>query len=388
MIKFKGLISSSKSLINRILLLETSFKGLKSNWISAANDVVLLKKALDSIDEKVIDVGEGGTTFRFLAVYLSSLKGEWTLIAKPQLLERPHEDLYTFFDEQKIQYIILEDRLILKSNGWTKERLVVSTNKTTQVLTAVVLVAVGQKKDFDLEVVGRQSSEYFSLTLNLLKDLGLNIQFDESKLSFKYESELNKEYEVEGDWSSAAFLYVLAAFNGEVEIENLKENSFQPDSVILEILNNSGVEVLNHKVLSKNKSQYFSQKINLKKHPDLFPVLAAFSAFCSGEAVLYGAPQLAFKESDRISEVYNLLGLCGYKVSKREDGITIFGQGLSVLDHEEFDFDCSNDHRIFMCAYVLKFMGYRINIIGKESINKSFPDFFDIEDKYVFSNRS
>jgi len=110
-------------------------------------------------------------------------------------------------------------------------------------------------------------------------------------------------------------------------------------------------------------------------------------AFCEGEGMLYGALQLIYKESNRVDEMKRLLNSCGYKTEPVDGGLKVFGCGSKILEHKEFSFDCSLDHRIFMAAYILKYMGYKINITGSESIEKSFPEFFKFEEKYVFLNR-
>jgi len=392
MINFKGSISSSKSLVNRALLLEASEPNFKAHWASKALDVVLLKEALSNIQlKKEFYVGEGGTTFRFLSVFLSSFNKSCFIKAEKSLLDRPHEDLFDFFKFQKVDYEMTDNGLRLESRGWlNKSSLEASSFHTTQVATAVLLTALRFNSPFELKFKHELESDYFKMTVKLLKELGLELSSSEAALSLNEGSSLStKNYNIGADSSSAAFMYTLGALNGCVEVENLNLSSYQPDLIVLDILKKSGVDVDKFKVSSKNlKKTYDAQDINLKSSPDLFPVLAAFFAFCEGESKLFGASQLVFKESNRIEEVYKLLSLCGYRVLKNNDGLNIVGNGLVINDHKPFDFDCSKDHRIYMCAYVLEFMGYKINIIGEESIKKSFPEFLDLKETYVFSNRS
>jgi 3-phosphoshikimate 1-carboxyvinyltransferase len=391
MIDFKGSISSSKSLVNRALLLKQSFKDFKVNWKSEADDVIYFERAIENLDQPFFYVGEGGTTFRFLSVYLSSLKGEWIISAKPNLLKRPHQDLYDFFDSLNIEYELSGETLKIKTQGWnlSEGELSVSSVHTTQVISAVLLTALGFKKPFSIKTLSTQDSNYFLMTINFIRSLGVDCQINSDRIYVNNIEILEgSSLEIEGDWSSAAFLYVLGALNGKVEITNLKQGSIQPDSVILKFLKDAGVPVEDFKVSSKSHQDLIPQHLNLKESPDLFPVLSALLCFASGESRLFGAPQLIFKESNRISEVFKLLDMCGVKVNKTSDGIQIFGEGRAVKDHKSFDFDCSGDHRIFMCAYIMKFMGYKVNIKGEESIKKSFPDFFDLEKKHVFFNRS
>lgn len=61
---------------------------------------------------------------------------------------------------------------------------------------------------------------------------------------------------IEGDWSSASYLYeVLALSNtGEIIIRGLKQDSLQGDSVIADIMVNFGI-----------KTEYFSDYIKITK---------------------------------------------------------------------------------------------------------------------------
>ncbi len=403
MLVYKGKLPSSKSLVNRCLLLEAIFSSFKAQWSAEAKDVVLLKEALLKFKDSSKDVsdsntlvqfqaGFGGTTFRFLSVYLSSFKGEYKILCSKKLLERPHEDLFIFFKFQGIEFRVESDGLWIQSNGWSSVKdLEVSSTRTTQVATAVLLTALRFKEFTRLKFLSQMESDYFLMTVDLLKSLGFLVEWD--SLSLKVDQNYNpldvkKEFEVEADWSTASFLYVLSALKGDVEFLNLKKDSLQPDAVVLDILESLGVKRANFKVSSENFGTYTSKSFDIKKYPDLFPVLMVVLAFCDGEGELFGASQLVYKESNRVDEIKKLLSLCGYKTVSVDGGLKVFGCGSKILDHKEFSFDCSLDHRIFMAAYILKYMGYKINIKGSESIEKSFPEFFKFEEKYVFFNRS
>lgn len=402
---FEGHLSSSKSLVNRALLLQAVLGEdcpLHFEWESKALDVIYLEKALKNLKQNnTFQVGQGGTTFRFLAVFLSSQPGNWEIQGDESLFKRPHSDLIEFLDFQKVDFKMSNHSLKISSQGWLhKKNIKVSSLKTTQVLTAVVICSLAFDHDFCIHVNGQQESDYFNLTLKFLKDCGYEITFKEKTLQIirkiqktneKRHAEILK-LSIDADWSTASFLFVMGALCGHCCVKNLNYNDSQPDSIILEVLKSSGVDVASKKnatnkkngdlkknsVTFKNRAKHTGQNINLRLFPDLFPVLSVFFAFANGPSKLYGAPSLTLKETDRINEVYKILSLCGYKVEKLKDGIAIQGEGDHVLEHKPFEFDCSKDHRIFMSAYILKRKGYNISILGSESINKSFPEFFKL----------
>lgn len=383
-------LSSSKSLVNRYLILKEGHPCLSLEWSSEASDVVSLERALRNYKkEAVLDIGEGGTSFRFLVVYLSSQVGEWTLKCKPSLLRRPQEELFQAVRSLGAQIAQVDDKTVeLKSNGWNANEVSIDVEKTTQVLTALTLTAVSIKKPLKIKTLNKGlNSDYFLMTYNFLKQLGFKLDKNESCVEVFENLALSQEKikkeanikTIEADWSSSAFLFVLAALKGELNISNLEKESLQPDSIITEILKKSGVDVPSFKSVRMADTPYSSLNLNLQKSPDLFPVLAVFSCFCSGQSRLSGAPQLKYKESDRIQKMHELLNLCGYKTEKIEGGLSVQGESDRVLEHEPFSFDVSSDHRLFMACEILIAKGYQITLKGENSILKSFPEYIDLK---------
>jgi 3-phosphoshikimate 1-carboxyvinyltransferase len=382
--KSKIVLSSSKSLVNRYLILKKGCPELELEWSSAALDVVRLEKSLCDFDKKnTLHIGEGGTSFRFLMVFLSSQAGEWTVICKSSLLRRPQDELFDAVrrlgsDVKQID----ETRVFIKSEGWRNKTVNINAEKTTQVLTALMLTAVSQKKELTINLNKEgMNSDYFLMTQNFLKFFGVEVLKKPQGFFVSSQQKLSQPNfkSIEGDWSSAAFLFVLAALNGELEISNLMNPSLQPDSVITQILKKSGVNTLAFNKVAISEKTYKPLDVDLQKSPDLFPVLSVFSCFCEGKSILKGAPQLKYKESDRIQKIYDLLKFCGYKVNKRNDGLEIYGEGRLVREHKAFSFDVSSDHRLFMAAEILISMGYDIHIVGEDSILKSFPEYFNLK---------
>ncbi len=377
---FAGKISSSKSLVNRYLILKQGHPNLNLKWSSDAKDVELLDEALSNFKKETdLYVGQGGTTLRFLAVYLSSQTGKWELKGEKALFKRPQEDLEKTLKQLGASVTVNEDSLVIESKGWSEQnKISVSCVKTSQIATAVVLTALSVKKEIDIELIEyEKASKYFELTINFLKIFGVSLNINDNKLKVLPLKSLSTDFkEIEGDWSSAAFIYSFAVLFGSADILNVSSLSSQPDKLIFEILQKMGVDFEGDVVLKTFNLKPF--EIDLKNAPDLFPVLSVLAAFAEGESVLKGAPQLRFKETDRIHEVASLLSQCGYKVVELPDGVSILGCGREVLKHDDFEFDCSKDHRLVMAAFLLKNMGYKIKILGIESINKSFPEFFEI----------
>src|SRR5690554_2536735 len=82
-------ISGSKSESNRLLLLQALYPNISIENLSDAEDTILMKKALDSV-ENTIDIHHSGTAMRFLTAYFSMQENrETTLTGFNRMKERP-----------------------------------------------------------------------------------------------------------------------------------------------------------------------------------------------------------------------------------------------------------------------------------------------------------
>ena len=115
---------------------------------------------------------------------------------------------------------------------------------------------------------------------------------------------------------------------------------------------------------------------NLQSHPDLFPVLAVLCSRAEGTSSLSGIRHQAFKESHRLNKIKELLHLSGIETKQQGDSLLIFGK-KKLPPVDSFEFDCSKDHRMVMAAALLRKCGVPVELIGKEAVDKSFPDFFN-----------
>ena len=82
-------ISGSKSISNRLLILESLFSNIKIGNLSNSRDTQLLKKAL-SENTDVVDIHHAGTAMRFLTSYYSIHEGKTTVLTgSGRMRERP-----------------------------------------------------------------------------------------------------------------------------------------------------------------------------------------------------------------------------------------------------------------------------------------------------------
>ena len=229
-----------------------------------------------------------------------------------------------------------------------------------------------------IEVEGLKSKPYVDLTLDMMRHFGKPVpyhnykKFDIDPSFFSYPATV--EINVEGDWSSAAYLLVAGAITGAVTVKNLNVESRQADVAILKVLDSAGVELVHdNDSVSVKKTRLRPFEIDATDCPDLFPILAILGAYCDGESYITGVHRLFNKESNRAESISEMLEHFGVPFSIEEDTLCVTGvrklQGTVI--------DSYHDHRIVMAAAVGALgAGGQVDILNSESVNKSYPDFF------------
>lgn len=382
--EFKGEVPASKSLYNRALIAQSYFPELELLGSSSCDDVVYMKRGLAELFSRSSQIfcGDGGTTFRFLALRASRESGNFFVKGTKRLLERPQQDLLQLMEIFGVEAQLTSEGLKIKSQGWRapSKPLVIDTSRSSQFASSVFLNAWGLPFDLEIEILGTLSESYLQLTLEFLESIGMKIQKTGKTYFIPRNQKVQKhQYRVESDISSCFSVASLGAVAGRSEILNFPFKSHQPDLKFLDFLTAMNIS------FQKNESDLIvtqSQEIkplqaDLSQCPDLFPVLAMICTQAVGESYLGNAPQLIHKESNRIQKVSDLLTGVGVRHEVLPDGIKIHGEGKKFKG-VKFDFDPDNDHRMVMAASVLNVLGAKIRVLTPEVINKSYPEFLKI----------
>jgi 3-phosphoshikimate 1-carboxyvinyltransferase len=402
---FSGTISASKSILNRLLVIQSfASPKLQIKGDSNCEDVLAMRRALPAVlaaNGDRADCGAAGTTFRFLALRASRVPGRHFLSGTQQLLKRPQVELLNIFEQLGVRAKFSEAGLLIESKGWQRPAsgiLQVARSQSSQFASAVILSA--WNLDFDLRIaIGQGLSEgYLTMTESLVKLAGMNLLRDhEGVIEIPAHSLVQAaSLLAESDLSSCfAIAAVAAARPGSRAVfQSFPEKSLQPDSVFVSILERMGAQIKRQSSGYANSSDTCELtvegtetlspiEVDLSDCPDLFPVLATLCAFTPGRSTLFGAPHLAFKESSRIQSTESLLSGLGFHVEARPDGMVIEGRKVTSVDFDKslsqkYVFDPQDDHRLAMAAGLARVVGFKFTILHPEVVNKSFPEFWEI----------
>lgn len=377
MFQFNGDLEISKSWMNRALILQSFQSELEIIGQSSSQDVQLLKAALEQFKSGRTEfyAGLGGTTFRFLAFRVSRKPGNYLIRADQKLLNRPQSEILHILKQFGVHAELNHEGLLIRSDGWKQPAspIQVGTQESSQFLSALALSSVDLDFNFQIAPFDKITSEsYFTMTLELLKQVGVRFgQPHQTVTPMKLFGEI--------DASSAFSLIAAAVLGGQVTIQNWNSESLQPDLRFLDLFREMKIEFTtsNSQFQISAQSNFKSLRADLASCPDLFPVLAVLCAFADGESVLFNAPQLKFKESNRIEKTFELLSRCGFQVEKSDDGMIIHGEPQKIYKAKDLIlFDPAHDHRMAMAAALLKIKGFPMKISDRAVVNKSYPQFF------------
>lgn len=382
--RFQGEIPGSKSVFNRALIVKSYFPDLILRGSSECDDVRHMRDGIKKISpQSHINCGEGGTTFRFVALRASRQIGRHELEGSERLMLRPQKGLLDLIQQLGVTASIQNNILKMESPGWKKPHhpIKVHTSESSQYASALVLNAWLLDFDLEFELIGDKVSEsYFLLTLEMVKSLGMQVKKTASSYLIPANQKINRfEWTVEADLSSTFTMASAAALAGEIFVENFPTESSQPDLIFLDIFKKMQVDFsVNGNHLAVKKSPALKNADwNLAQCPDLFPVLAILCSWAQGTSKLHGAPHLTKKESNRIGKVADLLSLLKIKYEVRPDGMIIYGDPQQHLVKNVI-FNPDKDHRMVMAAALMKLKGHGINIEEPDVINKSFPEFWSM----------
>lgn len=378
--EFKGEISSSKSYFNRALILSHYKPSLKVIGQSDSLDVVHMKAAIESLSSEM-NVGEGGTTLRFLSFLVSRKPGTWKLKGSPRLFSRPQNELKEILDQLSVKTQYSDDSVTIESNGWQEvKNLKLDLSKSSQFASGIVLNSWNLPFDLNLSLSEtRVSDGYLEMTLDLVQKAGMKIFRDKNSITIPANQEIKVDsITVEPDLSSAFVVASLAAGRGNCEIQNFPFESLQPDLYFVELFEkmNVPVEKINSTLIVNRVTDMRPIKVSLRQAPDLFPVLCVLLTKAKGQSQIIDTPQLVHKESNRLEKTAELLNLMKVPFELQKDGIIINSSGYH--HHQFFEFDPDQDHRLAFAGALAKSFGYRTRIKNPNVVDKSFPGFWNL----------
>ena len=340
------------------------------------NSLIIDGTKIFSKNTATLNCIESGSTMRFFIPIAAAGGIEAEFIGSGSLLSRP---VGLFADILPAAGVSVESggTLPLKLSGKLRSgTFKVPGNISSQYITGLLLAL--PLVDGDSEIVlttPLQSAGYIDMTIACIKKFGVDIQRTDKGWYVKGgQRYIPRDYTTEGDWSQAAFFMASGALSGDVAVKGVYMDSTQGDRQIADLLRRFGADVESgDNYVRVRKSRLKGIDIDARQIPDLVPVLSVLACFADGDTVISGAERLRIKESDRLSTTAALINSLGGSVEEKSDGLIVHGTGLCGGTA-----DGANDHRIVMSAAVAALCAEGdVAVTDMESINKSYPNFFE-----------
>ena len=326
-----------------------------------------------------VDCCESGSTLRFL-VPIASLTGQKvTFVGRGRLMERPQTVYEKLYQEQSLRFEQSPAGLTVEGTLKSSE-YELAGNVSSQFISGLLFALPLLDGDSTLHLIPPvESRSYIDMTRAVQAAFGVTSRWlDGNTLALPGRQHYHPcDYDVEGDYSQAAFPAVLGAVCGGVTVTGLSPDTLQGDAVILDILHRCGAQFTREgDTVTFAKAPLHGVDIDLADCPDLGPVLMVLGLLCEGTTVIRNAERLRLKESDRIAAMEAELRACGGVLESEGGTITVHGCA-EHLHAPEGILHGHNDHRVVMSLAVLSAAArLPLTVDDAEAIQKSWPNFF------------
>lgn len=376
-------VPPSKSYANRALILaaiKTEATTIKN--LPQASDVTFLLKALKQIGLQLsegkdqvtiqnsfpaceikegctIEIGEGGTTARFLASLLILGSEPYHLILGERLKDRPWDEFIKLVKKFGGKAKLHGHKLSLQGPIQIPEKIEVDCSETTQFASGMQMAfAFSSHEIVPLNLSSSES--YWEMTKSMIVTL-----------------KQSHEYIVPMDWSSASYPLAFGALKQNIFFPGLKYDAFQADAKFLEILKQLGsIQETPEGIKVKPSQMAMDFNIDVSDCLDLVPALSFFLSHIEGTHLLKGVKNLVHKESNRLNEIMKLLEEFGFKATS--DGSALQIEGSSTLRSIPVDLELPDDHRLVMAGALFLRYHQGGSVSPASAVNKSYPDFFSL----------
>ncbi len=359
--------------------------------LSSSDDVTITMRAaeiLSSSDGGEADCGESGSLLRFIIPIAAALGGRWRFTGRGRLPQRPIGVYADLLPAHGVDFISETGGLPLTIEGrLAPGSFTLPGNISSQFVTGLLMALPLLDGDSELMLTSPlESVGYVDMTLDVLRDFGVRVGAVEGGWQIPGRQRYHSPaYQVEGDWSQAAFFLNTAALSptgAQVRLKGLKPDSLQGDRACIDVFGRFGLDIRWEKgeLVAKNPhaGEPFGglrgQTLDVSDITDMVPAASICAALSRGETRFENGGRLRLKESDRLEAMRQAINTLGGRASVEGDGLII--QGVERLSGGRA-LGC-NDHRVVMA---LAGAGLRsdlpVEVTDAYSINKTYPTFFD-----------
>ena len=385
--QIRGLVKhlpSSKSISNRAIII----KALAGNSapllnLSDANDTRLMLELITSKDP-VLDVEDAGTTMRFLTAFKAMMGEPCLITGTDRMKQRPIKMLVDALRTigADIEYPEQDGFPPVKIWGFAGQKaheITIRGDVSSQYISALMMVAPTLPQGLLIRFEGKVTSRpYLEMTASLMRQFGAIIDFSDAGINIPYQKYRPTTVTVESDWSAASYWFAFTALaeKAEITLPNITLESLQGDRVIVEIMNQLGVNAeLKGTELFLTKKNYVTEiDWDFTDCPDLAQTVSVVCAAKGITGKFTGLESLRIKETDRIKALQLELGKIGASFTEKDGKWILIPTTIEIPNG--ILFNTYLDHRMAMAFAPLSTLA-DIIIEDPAVTRKSYPKFWD-----------
>ncbi len=326
-----------------------------------------------------LNLGNAGTTIRFLAGLAGLADGTTTLTGDERMRQRPIGELIDALAAAGVESSSENGSppVVIKGGGFRGGGIDLDAHRSSQFLSSLLLVSPYALTPVQIRLAEHPASlPYVDLTLEVMKSFGASVSAVSRREfwvdnTFRYSA---RSFRIEPDASSASYFAAAAAITGgQVRIRGCPDRSLQGDFGFLDILRTMGAKITwVNETITVRGGVLRGVDVDMNGLPDCVPTLAVTAAFAEGPTTIRRVGHLKYKESDRLQAIASELEKIGASVRIGEETLQITpGASRGGL------VETYRDHRIAMSFAVAGLRVPGIQIADPGCVTKSFPGFWE-----------
>lgn len=340
----------------------------------------------------------------------------YILSGSPQMNQRPMKDLFLAMTQlgAEVEYQSKEGYLPVKIKGrYRGGECFLSGNVSSQYFSALLLSAPYAENDVIIHATSPLISfSYVEMTMQCMREAGAEVRWHSRSgtspaalPSFYVVGGRKKVYQgfektIETDPSAASYFMAMSSLRFmRLRIERFPRDSVQGEVNFYKILEKIGCQIHFYEIKDTctleiipppaNHSYPAKLEFDISDMTDVGPtilVLAVALGHLYGvETNICGVAHLRYKESNRVEGMSGELRKIGAKIDIGQENIRVLPVTLQPKVARENPLNSLGDHRLVMSFSLLSLITGCVFIENEESVNKTFPHFFEILKKLGFT---